>query len=1672
MKKCICAFLSCIMVLLVCGAPASINSVCAAETGSWTENVLVPVEKTSSFTPNTGHTTDAAVFEWYFDFPKEHDLDAAVKYYGLYDGHVNRYDVVTSSTGITAFGAQPGNLEASSPKINTLGGQRIHGLEIVNLVDKSRRVWLNGVEYLECSNSLMNPSGWVSFKNVTKGTVAYVNPTEYTLVDFDASSYAAQLVSNDADVVVGGTKLGSEIALNHTLTLKEGMTVGALKKVLSASNGASIAVFNAAGEVAPDHDLAGKNFAVQVTSKNGQVIVTYNVIVMYDIMEAVLGVSKATVIDNTTGTRTKTYTLDTAVVLGDLVMLEYTYTAGQSAHNRYAEIAYPYLNAGWRPVLFDTEGNITANRVRPAANDTFYTEIGEISEGETYHVAAVLKAGQEHDDTSGRIYLNGEMVHSGYIPLDFTSGGFDTINVLPGVRAVFTKLTGITELADFDYSSYRARLSSEASNVTVSDSACANFTVTLSDSYTVSELKEALTTPSGSTLTFMYNGRVLPEDAPILEGTRIFVQSKNKRQALSYLVNGGAVPFETMYSEDHMSGTISGISNLTTISDFNAAINASGGFIVSGVYLGEQLMESGYVADNMALRLVKGSTMIEYSLSVENEETDRLISSEKYYIDYDNKIITGILKYTPLSALIQSFTCSAGTEIQGVYAGTEQVTDKIVEDLLTLKVTCNGASEEYQLRIVDSGRKMREGESGYLIDGISGEVMGHTVMLEGKISITEAEKEKTVSFYAPYRTEDGCVLRFSNDGNMYFWGHLLDKWESGREYTYTVMTDTEAAEAEVYIDGEKVMEHLYVPFFVGVANPLYLVANFEPGVDFAYCRVAAKNMTETEDKVYLDNFEVTSEFFAVENNTIYIADTDYTKEQLLEHLSVTRGATAEVYTAGGDVASSGESVSDGMCVIAERRGVKKQYVLRTQLEGIKAAGSVKIYKNEISSEQLLSEKGNIPTLTAGDTLITAVRVSNFNSEPEDICIYVAGYDESGCLLAVGTGESEVPANTDGTLVSASLGKEQLAGVMTLGIYLWNGDLMPLHRAEIRIQPDVNRLDDYIAREEAPNIITSALVHPNYKGLIYEENGENDIQLMLRVNVPSLPEGKTLSDYRVKIVISDSQENIILQSSEDAITAEMNVTFSSKHLKLGDYVLKASLIEKATATEIDYNIWPLRKRSGDISQLSSYVDENGRFIKDGKPKFYIGMYGCYRGENGPLSPEQIDSFKDNGVDGVMPTHIEWAFRSEPTCYSREWLDKFDESGVDVYADMSVFLEDEANRVNFNLTCIEDERHEIERRIKILKDYPAVAGYYIGDEERPEASDKLRWHTDIVSMTDFEKPTFYMDYRGGAHNVFQHNASADIMGLDHYPITYNQDDPGINAIEKYTKYMTDNFINKPVWMALQNSNRGLWTSELTGAQTPSEKQQRNMAMQAVCGGATGIWWYGYSELLTETQLDPEKNPNLAARVDQVTDLNELVGRTMGVNRLFARLGDIIMSNEEPPQISIECADASKVQSIVKRYNGKSYIFVVNTSIFDQTVSITASGARSVKNIYTGESYDVDSQGKFTAVLENIGIGVFEIEQDDYLSHDSTLKNLSLSCGEDSLLVTYDENGDMVINVSEDSNEITYAAQINAKATLRVNGAIAEHTGTISGDGATFCVIAEDGSETEYHVSICKN
>ena len=83
-------------------------------------------------------------------------------------------------------------------------------------------------------------------------------------------------------------------------------------------------------------------------------------------------------------------------------------------------------------------------------------------------------------------------------------------------------------------------------------------------------------------------------------------------------------------------------------------------------------------------------------------------------------------------------------------------------------------------------------------------------------------------------------------------------------------------------------------------------------------------------------------------------------------------------------------------------------------------------------------------------------------------------------------------------------------------------------------------------------------------------------------------------------------------------------------------------------------------------------------------------------------------------------------------------------------------------------------------RCVKNHPAVAGYYIGDELDLELNDKLRWHSDILSTIDLEKPTFYLDNKFKYNSVLSRNGSADILGEDNYRIGNNKDDSNINNV----------------------------------------------------------------------------------------------------------------------------------------------------------------------------------------------------------------------------------------------------------------------------------------------------
>jgi len=535
---------------------------------SWTEVGLTTIDKSNgtAFTPNGGgHASDVAVFEWYFDLP-EIDPSAATTYYGLWEGGGNRWQVATSSTGITTFYAQSGaNFESTAnPKINTLGGQRIHGLQVVDLTGTAnqlnRRVWINGVEYPNVSKSWMNPSGSASLKNVTYGTVAYVNATTNPVADFDASRYAAQLASSDANVVVGGEKFGSEFALNHTLTLKKAMTVAELKSALSASTGASIAVLDAAGaEVQDDTVAVTKNFAVKVTSANNQVIVKYNVptepgVWTEDAVKDAVKTLTTGLTPNYSSANGGQYFNRGAVFewsfdFNDEINKDGNWVSGTQTDG----VKFYGLYDGSTGIIEVATSNIGitgCNAARSAFKGA--TPQVETLSGQRIHALEIVDL--RNDGTlERRVWINGvEWADCGPSMMKL-NGSVGLLGGLTGTYAFFEPDT--YAIADFDASGYAAQLTSSdlekvfIGGANLGSGVALNHTLTLKEEMTVAKLKALLSASNGASIAVLNaTGTAAQDTDTVGQNFAVQVTSANEKVIVKYNITD-AVPVYTETAE-------------------------------------------------------------------------------------------------------------------------------------------------------------------------------------------------------------------------------------------------------------------------------------------------------------------------------------------------------------------------------------------------------------------------------------------------------------------------------------------------------------------------------------------------------------------------------------------------------------------------------------------------------------------------------------------------------------------------------------------------------------------------------------------------------------------------------------------------------------------------------------------------------------------------------------------------------------------------------------------------------------------------------------------------------------------------------------------------------------------------------------------------------------------
>ncbi len=580
-----------------------------------------------------------------------------------------------------------------------------------------------------------------------------------------------------------------------------------------------------------------------------------------------------------------------------------------------------------------------------------------------------------------------------------------------------------------------------------------------------------------------------------------------------------------------------------------------------------------------------------------------------------------------------------------------------------------------------------------------------------------------------------------------------------------------------------------------------------------------------------------------------------------------------------------------------------------------------------------------------------------------------------------------------------------------------------------------------------------LERPNYKGLIYGEGGEGDINLSTRVK----PYGGVynLEQCEVNAKIVDKNDNVVLSSKLTDIESEIKISFSSKHLTMGeDYYLQLTMDNTVTGVQHSFREWTLRKRPADY-RPNNYFDEYGRFVFDGEPTFMQAIYGMN------YIYDEIDDIAGSPVNVLIPYGWTW-FSVKNTNDTgitvkadADLMDYAQSKGIKLVPSLKAFTYDASVSAGYFTSVFKtpDVQKEVYEDFAEAMDHPAVLGYYLSDEQSAGRYGAfVEWQNRILSENDIDGVTF---------NTFSHDLDsrsqvrfADTTNCSEYAIGRGNGTDNLYDVTKYLSDVSKNVPknNRPFYAVLQCYDSVVYSSDPSSIKNgPTAAEWRNMVYQVVCMNLQGIIWYSLFDMNQEE-----------GRV-QNKPFSETWPVFSGVMEELEKFYPMILSTEAAPNVEVKAGDW--FTHIAKRHEGKTYLFTTNTSRNLQTARIQVEGAKSVKGLYSGETYKVDKNGWFEVEYPSIGVEVFEIEQNDFLSPEAEQPYIGFFNDNTSYFISNDtdyHSTEWKLHVPEDVASVEYAVKISDKAKLYINGVEMPANGTVSLAGVStleVTVVAED-------------
>lgn len=693
-------------------------------------------------------------------------------------------------------------------------GTTYHILSVIEIKNGHTKasIYLNGQMIFNAKDIYMNMvNAAMNRLHISAGVNASINKVDgiSSVSDFDASAYSALVTSTDADIEITGEGYNTKWFTNFAIdaSKKRNLTASELLSYLEIPQGATTCILYE-GEEIGENDILETDMELIVTSSNGKVTQSYAITA-----GATLIKSSTYKINNQENeiSGIKRYT-PTEDFLGAFTIKEATSIEGVSPQGDFIE-------DGMQLEVLDAEGNSVYFDLVLSEK---YTEV--VPDDELYLIK----------NLDGKIKGKNTLIEGSVeIPTEGLTSDIEIyFRMYDATKAYVMQLTKEGQLSFWKNAAGSVQNGKTYDFSVVTDSLGGSFDAYVNGVRVLSGASlngEMDATTDPYELILNYDAEILLTEvyssagySDYYEESSALIDSNNENTGVS--IKGAEDLSVNMFvSQDYTVGELKSDlilpedATLKFYDEADGEITDDTALVSQASYLSVTSKNSKYTAN--------------YLLSIATE----VLRSDSFNVDNNEKTVSGILSYTPVSVILAALEVRPDYTLSGIFRGEEKLTSGVISNDDKIRLIKNDAVVEYDIVITPDIAP--EGTVYTIPDG----TLGSVTILECEVTLPLEGEIPTMNYYLynPETAKEAWFFGVGATGYLSIWGaRRIENMERGRTYTVAVLNNHKAAKADIYIDGIKVAS--------GVSTTTWMLTTTE----FTQMRLSGSSKTVTNTRFY------------------------------------------------------------------------------------------------------------------------------------------------------------------------------------------------------------------------------------------------------------------------------------------------------------------------------------------------------------------------------------------------------------------------------------------------------------------------------------------------------------------------------------------------------------------------------------------------------------------------------------------------------------------------------------------------------------------------------------------------------------------------------------------------------------------------------------------------------